>query len=449
VATQPVHVLFDLPSKPEQDAERVAINKEVKDTSLELKSYTVPYIKPKNVFTFRLFTVDGKGKRVIPVFTERPYAVTPGLTDMGLYGNTNYGNNVHEFGMPSSKAKFKDGKQGYHVPIQHGTCNFEVGQNEIVAQSSSFSCLAYKNDGLWGTVRFFLEGNKHELYCRNLYHKRPLFYGTTMPYSTWQSLPKKGQSLTDKSEAMLRYAINIYVQLPLMLLDPDPEGPRWSKKIKPATEGITFGEQNIFVKHRPNIIFSPGLTWLASALTREAGHLAEPAGTHTTYRLNGIDQNVLRLFTKLIGPEDLVQIIDEGNYQEAANVWDKIRPIFAAFAEQGAASSLCWWITHSAASQTKPFKSKGTISSVREFERIILEGGWPSLGTSMRDTWNLAVGPLGGFKAHAATARAWEGLLYDRRQGPPTTKIAKLGKSIPTIRAKCEDSMAKIPWITG
>jgi hypothetical protein len=149
------------------------------------------------------------------------------------------------------------------------------------------------------------------------------------------------------------------------------------------------------------------------------------------------------LFTRFIGPEELVQLLNEGDYKEAAILWDKLRPLLVSLADNGTPTHNAWWHLHSTSGLSIP----RPFSSIREFERVVLNGGWPSLGTSMRDTWKI---PAATFNSHAGTARAWEGFLIDTvRNEKNPIKIKPLSKSVKTIKAKCEDHMAKIPWITG
>lgn len=456
MATPKVNVLFDLPETPKMDDEGEALSKERRNTELAPEKYTMAYVKPYNMFTFRLFTVNQAGKRILPI-TEAN-GKFPLFSLEGFYPDARDNNSLglEEFGpVPSSKSKFKEGKQQFNATLSTGRCNLEVSRNEIVARSFPYTCLAYKNDGLWCVVNSLLggEGSNTELYCRNLYHKRPLHYGTIIPFNAWRHLPLQSitrgyvpsassspRVLDEKHQAMLRYVLNIYVHLPLSLLDPDPEGTIWAKKMRPATDGVLIGKHAVFIKHRPNVMFSPGLTWLASALTREAGHMVEPqvagTGVHVT-------QEILRLFTAIIGPETLVQLLNEGNYADAAELWDKIRPIIMSLSDRGTPAYHSWWTLRPSPGST----IKRTLNSVREFERLVLEGGWPSLGTSMRDTYDFE----SIFRTHAATAKAWEGFIYKKCAvvSEKITKHTPLSKSVQTIKAKCEDHMAKIPWITG
>jgi hypothetical protein len=322
-------------------------------------------------------------------------------------------------------------KQKIRAKIQKNKVGFLVGGN---------GCLAYQNDSVWGGLKA-LSGDKFFL--------RSSRKGDVTKYGVLINLSNSGQKpALEKILPDLNYSVDLYVRLPLLLLDPDSRNKVFGKRRSPAESGrirklssSTFalpGSRNhlslsgIFLDiFFPGYIFvHPGLAWFTNALVREAVYLV--IGNHRwgvgSRPVNYHNHELLTQLKTLVSREVLTRIINEGDYTAALKLWcTSVGPLLASSCVYNYTSSNVWY-----------------LGSLEKFNRIVSEGGWISLGTDITTNWKLN----NAFRGHAVTARAWESFLKKeyKKTGLSFEQLAEI--SVPKIQKTFKSLLRKSPWMT-
>jgi hypothetical protein len=203
-----------------------------------------------------------------------------------------------------------------------------------------------------------------------------------------------GRILTEESvkkyKDQIRFYTNIYAQLPMLLLDPDPQRPRddYSKiklilkdrrsiyrTIGATSQGHKVSQVSLDTKIIPGILVHPALTWLALALHREVLGFnvvrsdrkvgRRPWGYYYESVYAFKPSKFFQKLETLVAPEELYRIIRERDYQKGTMLWYKLRPFLNKMTDYSYITRNAWFNDRSR-----------NVSSLRCFEQICQEGGW-------------------------------------------------------------------------
>lgn len=299
---------------------------------------------------------------------------------------------------------------GYEKVKVHLLNGETLRSQKIAPGSRGFQgCIAYHQDDLWDYLASLGKETVDNIDCRTVIDGKPVSH-TCVQYP----FGKRG-TYDDYVGAFylpqVKAFLQLFVYVPLILLDPNPESPKFYKQddlIELTDEKTDFG-----VRYKlPNfVLYSPPLWWLALGLIREAHGFIESEVYPTdnpfnkkfpSLLLDSLDDKVIR---RAIG----------GSYLAATQVWRVMKPYLATLATGGNSGNDVWFAP---GYMDDPLFTYGhtdsrngtympTVSSIHEFERLVLSGGWTALPTSLSKNWNLAQ----EFMSHGKTAIGWESFI--------------------------------------
>jgi len=264
-----------------------------------------------------------------------------------------------------------------------------------------YSCIAYKQDAIWYSLKDILTTNKR-LVCRPFFKDKSLYYSTRV--LTYR------QSITDKT----RKICALWFFVPAVLINPDPLMPKWLKENK---EQLVAEDGLVFILP-PFPLSSPLFTWLFSGLAREAAYLSSSGELVSKLLLEFADNN-----------KDLLNLVMEKHcISSAAKIWRKLRSILLAQADKNSSMNACWFnpkkgkkiVQHTAAEIVYDNTYVPMFSSIHEFERMVMRGGWPAVAQIPYKTWSLHVSKH-DVHTHGETTGGWESLLraqVEKRKKP-------------------------------
>jgi hypothetical protein len=300
------------------------------------------------------------------------------------------------------------------------------------------SCLAYQNDSVYGGLKR-LAADKY--FLRSTRKGDVTKYGVLIRIGNPPDLDYYKKALK-----ALNFAIDCYVRIPLLLLDPDTRNKVFARRRSPANSGVfhTFAanktgnrENNVLGIHGiyldvcfpGNVLIHPALAWLTNALTREAVHSVLGPVYSYEQRKKGKHHPLFEKLNKIISRKELTSIINTGNYAKAFKLWNQhLAPLMKQSAEGNSASANAWF-----------------RNSVEKFNYLISEGGWICLGTNISENWKFDA----HFVAHAGTAKAWESFIcHGLLRGNSLTceQLAKI--KVLSIQKKFKSHLRKSPWMT-
>jgi hypothetical protein len=338
---------------------------------------------------------------------------------------------------------FKTDAKGKDVEVLNNdniraTIKAKIQKNKVGFMMGGNGCLAYQNDSVWTGLRA-ISGNKFFL--------RSTRKGDVTKYGVLISLTHSNRGFGEEVLQDLNYMIDLYVRLPLLLLDPDPRNKIFGERRSPAESGCIrqFARANTFAaapKQNPlklNGIFldvffpgyvfaHPALAWFTNALVREAVHLAigfnyhDYSGKDNTLKKHALFNELINLVSR----KELTRIINGGDYAAALKLWcTKVGPLLEVTCEYNSPDANVWY-----------------NGSLEKFNKIVSDGGWITLGTDVEANWKFK----GAFRSHAGTAKAWESFLR-RRSGVSFAKLTKI--SAMKIQKKFKSLLRKSPWMTA
>jgi hypothetical protein len=298
---------------------------------------------------------------------------------------------------------------------------FQPINSRVTLRTGHTACLAYHNDEVWNIFHFLAwpnEGIYPEIYCRDKKGSRTSYcthtYAVRFTPKNIQALSAFASEEAAKDTIKYRNIVNLYIRIPWLLLNPDPFAKDFARMKKPASLAkVGFDRHRVIYPdgemYEPflsftmpgSTIYHPALFWFVNALGREIAYIMQNKREYLDW--------LLRLFD----PEYVSEVINSHDYNEALEIWYKLRPHIVRQACMGNSVHQAWFIP-------SPWNNCAT-SSIHWFEHMVMEGGWISLGPSVNVNWLLrheakkvTPGQVIRDGDHACYAKAWEHFITNR-----------------------------------